>query len=273
MSSPGVRPEVQYLFVDGAYFRRAMEYLVTRYFADERPAIDLRSLGSQFRRVFYYDCLPSRKSGESAGDYEMRIAPHVAEFNAIRELPGFHVREGLVRRESRRNTQKGVDISMAVDMLTHTMRGNMDRATLLTGDLDFKPLIDALVQEGMYVNLWFEPSSTGEELVFSADASTPITIDLVHQWSTPSFRERCTPPQAYFGSEDETVRSRDKIRSGVTAEGEQVNIYTDGECHWLETRVRAAPNHVLYVTHRELELIERFTADKFVAVQLDPPAT
>ena len=34
---------------------------------------------------------------------------------------------------------------IAVDMLTHPFDRNMERATLLAGDLDFKPLLDALV--------------------------------------------------------------------------------------------------------------------------------
>ncbi|MBD2254416.1 NYN domain-containing protein [Nostoc parmelioides] len=44
--------------------------------------------------------------------------------------------------------QKEIDIMIAVDMLTHSFQKNMDEATLLAGDLDFKPLIDALVLNG-----------------------------------------------------------------------------------------------------------------------------
>ena len=38
-------------------------------------------------------------------------------------------------------------------MLSHAHRKNMHKTTLLTGDLDFKPLVDALVQDGMFVTL------------------------------------------------------------------------------------------------------------------------
>ena len=48
----------------------------------------------------------------------------------MRDVEGFHVVEGFTfgRR------QKGVDVNIAVDMLMHTVRNNMDRAYLLAGD-------------------------------------------------------------------------------------------------------------------------------------------
>jgi hypothetical protein len=37
--------------------------------------------------------------------------------------------------------QKQVDVHLAVDMINHAVRQNLKRASLLTGDLDFKPAI------------------------------------------------------------------------------------------------------------------------------------
>jgi hypothetical protein len=53
---------------------------------------------------------------------------------------------------------------LTVDILTHTFRRNMDAATLLTGYVDFKPLIDTSVQNAMYVTLWYPPEETSCEL-------------------------------------------------------------------------------------------------------------
>jgi uncharacterized LabA/DUF88 family protein len=52
----------------------------------------------------------------------------------------------------------------------------MHQATLLTGDNDFKPLIDALVQDGLFVTLMYPPDETSRELMQAADARTPWTI-------------------------------------------------------------------------------------------------
>jgi len=56
----------------------------------------------------------------------------------------------------------------------------MHEATLLTGDLDFKPLVDALVYEGMFVTLWYPPATTAKELIAAADRSERFNIASVY---------------------------------------------------------------------------------------------
>lgn len=82
-----------------------------------------------------------------------------------------------------------VDVMIAVDMLRHAQMGNMERVTLFTSDLDFKPLIDALVQMGLEVTLWFQPSITNDELRRSADIqaafnSQSLRSVMSDQWLT-----------------------------------------------------------------------------------------
>ena len=74
--------------------------------------------------------------------------------------------------------QKKSDVMIAVDMLTHTFR-RVQEAILLTGDLDFKPLIDALVNDGMFVTLWHPPQAI-KELIAAADRGRKSLIDDVH---------------------------------------------------------------------------------------------
>ncbi len=50
---------------------------------------------------------------------------------------------------------KRVDISLAVDMLSHAHRGNYDLAVLVAGDEDYVPLVQAVAAEGRRVALWF----------------------------------------------------------------------------------------------------------------------
>jgi len=49
---------------------------------------------------------------------------------------------------------KGVDITLATDMLTHAHRKNFDIAILITGDGDYVPLVEAVKREGCRVVLW-----------------------------------------------------------------------------------------------------------------------
>ena len=67
------------------------------------------------------------------------------ELNRIRKVYGTHVRLGSLTGIEKKRRQKEVDILLAVDMMNHAVRQNMTRAVLLSGERDFKPLIESLV--------------------------------------------------------------------------------------------------------------------------------
>jgi uncharacterized LabA/DUF88 family protein len=141
--------------------------------------VDFTLLKHGFLKAFYYDAIPVRNDKETETDYAARIKPSLDVFDAAGAVDGMHVYEGDARQRRRGKgglEQKKVDVMLTVDMLTHTFRRNMDAATLLTGDVDFKPLIDALVQNGMYVTLWYPPGETSLELQRAADTRRPLTL-------------------------------------------------------------------------------------------------
>jgi uncharacterized LabA/DUF88 family protein len=80
-------------------------------------------------------------SAETDSAFDFRVKKQTDEFNAIRSLPGFHVRLGTLSGTGKRLRQKEVDVQLAVDMLTQAFAKNMNRATLIAGDLDFRPVV------------------------------------------------------------------------------------------------------------------------------------
>ncbi len=184
--------ETKYLFVDGAYLKKCLERFSKDFFDGVMPSINYSSLFSGYRKVFYYDCLPPKRPEYTTEDYEVAVDQMEGFFCQLRSLPGVHVYEGFIKGE-RRPRQKGVDVAIAVDMLTHSYKKNMDKATLLAGDLDFLPLVEALVKDGMYVNLWYCDFSVAKDLVFAADEGCLFTIDtyLYHlDRSSPHYIEK-----------------------------------------------------------------------------------
>jgi len=73
------------------------------------------------------------------------------------------------RRQDQRRP-KGVDISLAVDMLSHAARKNYDIALLIAGDGDFVPLVHAVQREGAIVILWALSGGLNDKLVKAADS-------------------------------------------------------------------------------------------------------
>ena len=187
ISSPGYNgpKEKKYLFIDGGCLRRIMQNFSDKFLDGRELELNYRYVKSSYSKVFYYDAVHVKRQEESDADYEVRIQPRISELQAIRMLDGYHVYEGDVRRRRKRgNEQKKVDVMIAVDMLMHSFRKNMHQASLLTNDLDFKPLIDALVQDGMNVELIYENGWVNDELVSAADKKTPLLPTRISHWIT-----------------------------------------------------------------------------------------
>jgi hypothetical protein len=144
---------IQYLFIDGGCLRQSLAEVERNFAGGKKLGVDFAALTVGFEKVFYYDALPSKSGDESESDYPARHDAAATLHDRLGALDRFHVYEGETRRSlsRKKQVQKKVDIMIAVDMLTHSFRRNMQQATLLTADLDFRPLLDALVTEGMFL--------------------------------------------------------------------------------------------------------------------------
>jgi hypothetical protein len=75
----------------------------------------------------------------------------------------------------------------------------MHRMAFLSGDQDFAPLIEAVVREGMYVELIYPVNHTSHDLMNFADVALPMDIDYLFGRSTAAFRSRHSLPSRAFG--------------------------------------------------------------------------
>ena len=170
VSSPGV-VEHEYMFIDGGYLDQCLQKFFEYWCAGDRPQINYSALAGGFRKVFYYDALPQKRKEESQDDFDSRHDAKVAFFDQLRAISGWHVHLGISKRYiGEKAQQKEVDVLLAVDMLSHTYRKNMSKITFLAGDQDFRPLLDAVVRDGMYVTLMYDKAHTSVDLINMADA-------------------------------------------------------------------------------------------------------
>jgi uncharacterized LabA/DUF88 family protein len=200
----------EYLFVDGAYLRETLEALAVRYFRGVPVELDYEALFSGFEKIFYFDCDPPKRKNEPDQDWAAREGSARATFKVLRALPGCHVILGQTKEQR----QKGVDVQLAAQALTHVFRNNTRRLTLLTGDLDFKPLVDALVLEGAYVTLFFQPRTTAQELIDAADAKKVMWPHVVFNAATPSFRKANSLPNVIETTRDPTLEWDEDLCTG-----------------------------------------------------------
>jgi uncharacterized LabA/DUF88 family protein len=258
--------KTKYLFIDGGCLRAFSERSAERYEGFSIEALDWSKVAAGFEKVFYYDAPPARTPAESDADFDARLRTSDALFNRMRLTPGFHVYEGDTRRRRGRVQQKKVDILIAVDMLTHAFRRNMDQATILTADLDFTPLIDALVQSGMDVTLWYPRGQPNAELVYAADRRRPLTYRDLFAWTSKEFGDAHPVPSARSepgSSVDGGVREDE----WQTASGEPAVVYrapsTGVFTVVFPSRANKHSNHHIRAAHSDKAVLEQYVRECF----------
>lgn len=216
-------PDKRYVFIDGGYFRaRRKELFAPLFGKDGETDYSLLANTLGCRKGFYYDCTDERKPNEPASEFEARKARQMEEFNRIRQYPGFHVFQGTLSGERR---QKEVDVALAVDVLMHAHAKNINEAFLVAGDLDFRPLVKALIQLGIYVTILCRRSSS-LELQYAADHVNELTFTWVYGWSTPEFRRAHPIPETSLRG-DPNMPGWSKIAVGKTEFGEAVLFHNN----------------------------------------------
>jgi uncharacterized LabA/DUF88 family protein len=172
-----------YLFIDGGYLQTVYRDLFTPIFGDGY-LVDYGSVMETFRarRAYLYDCLDDvQKPGESDADFKARVARQEAHFDEIDKVEGVHVRYGHLSPGKKRQ-QKEVDVLLAVDMLTHSFNKNMDEAVLLSGDRDFRPVVESIVRLGTLVKVAYDPRIGSRHLARAADTEMEIDITALCRW-------------------------------------------------------------------------------------------
>jgi uncharacterized LabA/DUF88 family protein len=256
-----------YLFIDGEYVRRVYNEAIQSVFGCDGE-IDLAEVKRQAgaKRAFFYDCLDDvQRTGESQTAYDARVASQESLFAAIRALKGFHVRLGSLRGAPKKLRQKEVDVLLAVDMLTHGFDGNMETAILIAGDLDFRPIIEALVRRGVFIEIWYEKKSGAQELWWAADFGRQLTFRWFYDWSTNSFRTRCPLPQ--FSDAHAPMMNITYERPGLY-EGRDVRMLRDSDHGNFVLRiVEPSGVSVKWLEYPDEGVIERYFATIYGPIQ------
>ena len=188
----------KYLFIDGGFIQGFFRDC-RRLIKPEIPSIDdidipLARIGAGFDRIFYYDAYPERKDDQKAEEYDQEYNAKSEFFQSISRIRNFSVRTALTKNRAKRGReQKGVDVLLAIDVLLHAVRGNIDEATIMTSDADFFPLFEALLQTKTRSVLRYDVRRTAPELIDSADYSRPVTTADFFEWGNTDGRLKVLP--------------------------------------------------------------------------------
>lgn len=144
------------VFIDGAY----LEWLIGGEPGVHRVKVeDLAAHmagGTDLFRAYWYDCLPVVTGASQMA----RLQAKERFLNYLRALPKMEIRLGKIGQNvgadgGVRFVQKGVDVSLAVDLVALAAQRAISNAHLLAADNDFTPAVKQVKQMGVSVKLWF----------------------------------------------------------------------------------------------------------------------
>jgi uncharacterized LabA/DUF88 family protein len=121
----------------------------------------------QLIRIYYYNAKVGRK--EEPEIYKLQQA----FFASINAIPYTELRLGRLVYTNWPNVppyEKGTDVQLATDMITHSFKGNYDVAILVAGDNDYAGAVQAVKDNGKHVEVaLFGKVGTSHQLRATAD--------------------------------------------------------------------------------------------------------
>jgi hypothetical protein len=245
--------KVTYTFIDGNYVRERLNKAMLGVFGVPGNLAPEEIPPSTSFRSYFYDCLDDlKREDESQEEFQARVESQRTFLSRRHKRPGLHLQLGTLKGGKKRS-QKEVDVLLAVDMMTHASNKNMSHAVLISGDLDFRPVVEAVVRSGVFVDVWYERQSTDEQLPGAADLGSEISWHLLYSWNTEPFREKYRPPSHSYGHFD----------LKITAPSEAVGYYEERPVeliHHNQNLVLRAelPDGTHWFEHPDRSVIENF---------------
>lgn len=164
------------IFIDGGYLR---EYLKKRWGNDKFTAEKLEEhlidflrgppllvTHAELIRTYYYDAIVSESQKERDEQQEF--------FKSLRRISFLETRLGQLVKSEKGNRQKGVDILVAIDMLSKAYENHYDVSVLFAGDADFLELVKAVKDAGKRVFGAYITGHVSEDLKESFDVRIPM---------------------------------------------------------------------------------------------------
>jgi len=133
------------IFIDGSNLYHGLKEVCGRPDLDFEKFIAWLVRNRKLIRTYYYNA-PRSDSSRAAKD-QQRF------FDKLRMIPYFDVRLGRLEPRGGTFVEKGIDIAIAVDMVTMGYRDAFDTAILVSSDGDFAQAVDAIRETGRHVEV------------------------------------------------------------------------------------------------------------------------
>lgn len=139
------------IFIDGSNLYHGLKNEAGNTRLDFQKFIDWLLDGRKLVRTYYYNA-PVNATDPKAREQQKFFA-------ALRLLPYFDVRLGRLEPRGNTHVEKGVDVAIAVDMVSMAFKNHYDVAVLVSSDGDFSIAVAAVKDSGKHVEVACFPKS------------------------------------------------------------------------------------------------------------------
>ena len=165
------------VFIDGSNLYHSLKHYYGRTDLDIGKFCRNLLRRRQLIRIYYYNAKVGRKEEPE------RYKHQQAFFASVSTIPYAELRLGNLVYTNWPTVppyDKGTDVQLATDMLTHSFKNNYDVAILVAGDSDFAPALQSVKDYGKHVEVaLFGRVGTSQELRRVTDKVTAINKQLL----------------------------------------------------------------------------------------------
>jgi len=133
------------IFIDGSNLYHGLKLYFGQAGLDFTKFINCLVAGRKLVRTYYYNAAVSARQDQQRARDQQRF------FASLSRIPYFDVRLGRLEPRGGTFVEKGVDVNIAVDMLSMAFRDAYDTAILVSSDGDFAKAIEAVRDIGKHV--------------------------------------------------------------------------------------------------------------------------
>ena len=160
------------IFIDGSNLYHGLKNVVGKTNIDFQKLAEKLCGERDLIRTYYYNAPVQREGNEDNYKSQQKF------FSALDDIPYLTIRLGRLEKRGNTWVEKGVDVRLAVDMLSMGVKNLYDVAVLISGDGDFASAIDAVKDLGKHVEVAYV--SQTHQLKTSWDKFIPLTSEYLN---------------------------------------------------------------------------------------------
>ena len=157
------------IFIDGSNFYHCAKMNLGR------TDIDFHRLGQKLTgdrkliRIYYYNVALDQEEAPEKSREQDRF------FQRLRETPYITIKLGRLVRKGGTRFEKGIDVKIAVDLVSHCYRDTYDTAVLVSGDSDLVSAVEEIKRSDKHIELAFFHKGLSPMLREACDRHVPLT--------------------------------------------------------------------------------------------------